>query len=219
MTEILSLIKTFSAAVTSLWERSSLLLWGLAASCFLIFITLAAGSHWQAGDTPALFASYGTMLVLAFIVLFVFAAIKTYSERPKPTLSLLAQEGQSFCGQTRQKDGTIITQLTLRFLATNLTDGAIVLSSIEIHRPFVRRRAILTKQVMVRQPNGQLYSSKCPIEPQSLTYGSADIFITHPVGSVGKTMRAVVAVQDHLGRWHKLIFSHLPIRGAPTVDG
>jgi hypothetical protein len=50
-----------------------------------------------------------------------------------------------------------------------------------------------------------------PIEPYSLTYGSATIIIACPVGSVGKMMRVVVAVQDHAGRWHKIIFPHLPV--------
>jgi hypothetical protein len=59
------------------------------------------------GDTPALLAAYGTMLGLAFLVLLVFASFKTYSERPEPTLLLLPQEDQSFCGQSRQTDGSI----------------------------------------------------------------------------------------------------------------
>jgi hypothetical protein len=138
------------------------------------------------------------MLGLAFLVLLVFASFKTYSERPAPILSLLPQEGQSFCGQSRQRDGRITTQLTLRFQATNLTDGAIMLSAIKLRRPFVRRRAILSKIMF-----------DLSIEPYSLTYGMADIIIAHPVGRVGKTTRVVVAVQDHKGRWHKLIFPHL----------
>jgi hypothetical protein len=39
------------------------------------------------------------------------------------------------------------------------------------------------------------------------------IMIARPVGRAGKTIRAVVAVQDHSGNWHKIIFPHLPVRG------
>jgi hypothetical protein len=177
----------------------------LAVSCLAVFVALVAGAHWQLGDTPALLAAYGTTLVLAFVVLSVLAAFKTYSERPPPTLSLLPQEDQSFWGQSRQTDGRITTQLALRFQATNLTDGAIMLSAIELRRPFVRRRAILTTIMM---------SPKHPIEPHSLTYASATIIINHPVGRVAKAMRTVVAVQDHAGRWHKIIFPHLQVIGA-----
>jgi hypothetical protein len=146
MTEIFSL-KAISAAITSFWARSAILLWCLAGSCFFVLVALMAGAHWQLGDTPALLAAYGTILGLALLVLLVFAAFKTYSERPKPILSLLPQEDQSFWGQSRQTDGRITTQLSLRFQATNLTDGAIMLSAVELRRPFVRRRAILTKMI------------------------------------------------------------------------
>jgi hypothetical protein len=74
MTEIFSL-KAIIAA------RSANLLWCLAASCLAVFIALVAGAHWQLGDTPALLAAYGTILVLAILVVFVFAAFKTRSER------------------------------------------------------------------------------------------------------------------------------------------
>jgi len=89
-----------------------------------------------------------------------------------------------------------------------------MLSAIKLRRPFVRYRAILTKVMIVRHPKADIYSAKYPIEPHSLTYASATIIINRPVGRVGKTMRAVVAVQDHAGRWHKLIFPHLPMIGA-----
>ena len=95
-----------------------------------------------------------------------------------------------------------------------MTDGAIMLSAIELRRPLVRRRAILTKMMMVCHPNAGTYGPEYPLDPHSLTYGFAEISIAHPVGSVGRTLRVVVAVQDHAGRWHKLIFPHLPIRGA-----
>jgi hypothetical protein len=45
-----------------------------------------------------LFAAYGTFLALAFLALSVLAGFKTYSERPKPILSLIPNEQQSFWG-------------------------------------------------------------------------------------------------------------------------
>ncbi len=81
MTEIFSL-KAISAAITSFWARSAILLWCLAASCLAVLVALAAGAHWQVGDAPALLVTYGTILGLAFLVLLIFAAIKTYGDVP-----------------------------------------------------------------------------------------------------------------------------------------
>ena len=92
-----------------------------------------------------------------------------------------------------------------------------MLSAIELFRPFIRYREILTKMMVVRHPNGDVYSSQNPILPRSLTKGSATIIIDRPVGSIGKMMRAVVRVQDHAGRWHKLVFPHLPMIGKAPV--
>jgi hypothetical protein len=190
MTEIFSL-KALSAAIMSFWARSAIFFWCLAACFFILLLTLVAGAHWQLGDTPAWLAEYGTILVLAIPVLLVFAAFKTYIERPAPILSLLPL--QSFCGQSRQRDGRITTQLTLHFQVTNLTDGEIMLSAIELRRPFVRRRAILQKMLVVRRPNGNGYSSETPVEPHSLTRGLADILRLgewRPQGATAEAHRA-----------------------------
>jgi hypothetical protein len=178
MTEIFS-FKAIIAAFLSVWARSAILFWSLAVCCLVVFIALVAGAHWQLGDAPVLLAAYGTILVLTFLVLFVLAAFTTYSERPPPTLSLLPQEGQSFCGQSRQPDGRITTQLELRFQATNLTGGAILLSALELRRPFVRRRGIpQTLNPMIhfwlvprrRQVDcGKLGSTCCRPLPRSLS--------------------------------------------------
>ena len=73
MTEIFS-FKAIIAAFLSVWARSAILFWSLAVCCLVVFIALVAGAHWQLGDTPALLAAYGTILVLAFLVLFVLGA-------------------------------------------------------------------------------------------------------------------------------------------------
>jgi hypothetical protein len=209
MGEPLSL-KVICDAIISFWGRSAVLLWCLATVCFLSLIALAVGAHFHFGDAPGLFAAYGTILGLAFPALLVFAAFKTYSERPKPILSLIPNEHQSFWGQSRQPSGQITTQFCLRFQATNLSDGAIMLSEIRLLRPSVRRRRILTKHLLVRHPRGNTYGFTNPIEPHSLTFASGDIIVDHPVGRVGQPMRVTIQVQDHAGRWHKLVFPHVP---------
>jgi hypothetical protein len=209
MTEPLSL-KIIGDAITSFWGRSAILLWCLATLSLLSLIALAVGAHFQFGDAPALYAAHGTILALAALALFVFAAFKTYSERPQPILSLIPNEQQSFWGQSLQQNGQTTTSFCLRFQATNLSNGKIMLSALKLCRPFVRRRHILAKHLLVKHPHHNTYSFTNPIDPHSLTYASGDIIVDHPVGRAGQPMRVTIQVQDHVGRWHKLFFPHVP---------
>lgn len=203
-------LKAVGDAISSFWGRSAVLLWCLATVCILSLIVLAVGAHFQFGDAPTLFAAYGTVLGLAFPALLVFAAFKTYSERPKPILSLIPKERDSFWGQSTQTSGQITTQFCLRFQATNMSDSAIMLSEIALSRPFVRHRHFLAKHLLVRHARANTYSFTNPIEPHSLTFASGDFIIDHAVGRVGQPMRVTIKVQDHAGRWHKLVFPHVP---------
>jgi type VI protein secretion system component VasK len=99
MTEPFS-FKATIAFFLSVWARSAILFWCLAVACLVFLIALVAGAHWQLGDTPALLAAYGTILGLALPVLLVFAAFKTYSERPPPVLSLLPQDAAKMTSKT-----------------------------------------------------------------------------------------------------------------------
>jgi hypothetical protein len=52
-------------------------------------------------------------------------------------VSLIADERQSFWHHAKQSDGTMFTQLALRFHATNMNaEGAIHLSRVRIQRPW-----------------------------------------------------------------------------------
>lgn len=209
-------LKSFAEGIAAVWARGALVIWCLATACAVVLLALIAGTYFHIGDMAVLLASYGTSLGFLFLVLSVFAGFKTYDERARPTLSLIPSETQSFWGQSRQTDGRVITSLRLHFQATNFSKGAIMLSAVRLHRPWVRRRAIITKLLLIEQPKGHSYGTKNPILPNSLTYGDAHITIDHPVGRLGKPMRAVVAFQDHAGRWHKLVFPHLPMIGNPN---
>jgi hypothetical protein len=129
----------------------------------------------------------------------------------KPNLSLIANEEHSFWYHAKQTDDSVITQLTLRFQATNMGDGSIQLSGIKLNWPWVRHKSILTRMVHTRHPTENVHSSKFPIRAHSLTEASANIMIKGAVGGIGKksTMRVSVSLQDHAGRWHKLVFPHL----------
>jgi hypothetical protein len=195
------------ATITSIWARGALFLSCLATLCLIVFLTLAALAYWQISDASALFASYGTLLFLLFLVFTVLAAFKAYSERPKPILSLLPNV-HSYCVQSLQTDGNIRTHLALRFQATNLADETIVLSALRLRRPYIRRSALLYTQL--RPP-------RIIVEPRSIiTDCVASLALNCRLGRVGNTKRVVVALQDHVGRWHKLVFPHLEVREAAT---
>ena len=197
-------------AITSFWNRSATLLWCLAVISFLLFGLLAAGDRWHIGHTSALFASYGTILGLAFPVLVVLAGFKTYSERPKPQLSLVPKERDCFWGQSEQPNGKIYTQFSLKFQITNFSEGGVVLSDVRLRWPVVRHKHILAKLLVVKHPKSNTYGSSFPILPHSLTQGSAEIFVDFASGTIGRPRRVAVDLQDHAGKWHKLVFPHVP---------
>lgn len=151
------------------------------------------------------------MLALACVVLPILAGFKTYSEWPKPSLVLLPIEDQCFWTQGVQPDGKVTTQFGVRFQATNMTNGAIMLAEIVLLRPWVHRRSIIARDLRFNDPNpnSPYYSGEYPIPAQSLSYGSAVIIVDHPVGRKGKPIRIVVSLRDHVGKWHKLVFPHL----------
>ncbi len=213
MAEPLSM-KAISDAIASFWGFRAVVLWCLACVCFVMFGARAAGQHWRVGDTSALFATYGTFLGLAFPVLVVVAAFRTYGERPKPVLSLLPKEQESFWAQAKQPNGQIITQFALKFQATNISDGSMMLSNIVLRRPFVRRRHIIVSHILVKHPSANVHSFTYPVQPHSLAYASADIMVDYPVGRVGRPTRVVVRLQDQAGKWHKLTFPH--VRSMPV---
>jgi hypothetical protein len=69
------------------------------------------------------------------VVIFgILAAVKTMESRRPPNLHLIANEQQSFWGQSRQKDGRITTQFAFRLRATNLTDKPILLATLRLLR-------------------------------------------------------------------------------------
>jgi hypothetical protein len=216
MPEVFSL-KAIEGAITSAWARGSLLLWGLAAVCIALAGTLRLCTYLQIEKAGAFWAEYGLVLILLSVGLAILASFKTYGEREKPNLSLIANEQQSLWHHATQTDGSVITQLSLTFQATNMGDSTIQLSRVKLNRPWVGHKSIITKMLTTKHPTGNVHSSKFPIMPHALTEASATIIVKGAVGGVGKrgTMRVSISVQDHAGRWSKLVFPHLRNPAAP----
>ncbi len=140
MTEPLTTMKAIGEAITSFWGRSALLLWCLSLCAIVALAVLLVGTYFQIDGAAELFHRYAVLLMLACVLLPIVAGFRTYSERPKPSLVLLPIEDTSFWGQSVQPNGKVTTQFMLRFQATNMTNGTIVLSEIVLRRPPVGRK-------------------------------------------------------------------------------
>jgi hypothetical protein len=208
-------LKAISEAVGSFWARSALALWCFAACAIAAAGLLWAGKYFQVDGAADLFHDYGAKLALAGVLLAIVAAFKTYSERPKPNIVLLPVEDQSGWAQAVQQDGSVITQFSVHFQATNVSERTIKLSEITLRRPWIRRRSILTRLLLFKDPKSNYYGSAHPVPAHTLSYGSATIIVDHALGRKGEPIRLVVALRDHAGRWHKLVFPFVRYLGPP----
>ena len=155
---------------------------------------------------------YGLILTLLPIVFAVFAAFKTRTGRRNTGLALIADEQQSFWHHAKQPDGSTVTQFALRFHATNMNDGgSIHLSKVRLNWPWVSRKHILGATLMTQHSKQDLYGSDFPIQAHARRACSASIMALGTIGGAGrkKSMRVSIGVQDHAGRWHKLVFRGL----------
>jgi hypothetical protein len=201
--------------VIAMWQRGALLLWIIAAACLMAFIALLTGARSHLGDAEVLLTTHGADLVLAILALSVFASLKSYSEWAGRPLALIKNVQQSHWCQTKQPSGEVITSIALWFQVTNFSQRSVMLTAMRLGRPWVRRRRIKQTTLSVRHAIGLEYGSEFPISPHSLTHGCAHIIIDRPIGRIGKTMRVVVRIQDHAGRWYRLVFPHVEMTSGP----
>jgi hypothetical protein len=197
-----------------LWERSVPMLAALAAICIATVAVL--GLCWFFGVGPAAaFTDYGVWLMVSAIAFAILAVFKKIEGRPGKALHLIADEQQSFWAQSRQSDGRITTQFAFRFQATNLTDQAITFVTCRLVRPWLPRGVYLSRNVIVRHPQRDIFGSEYPILPRGTSPASCGFIVNRPIGKPGRIIVAVVSVSDQFGRWHKLKFKELRYVGKP----
>jgi hypothetical protein len=213
-----SSISTLVRFLADLLNRSSRFLWSFAVACAAAAIVLSVAAHFGLARAQPLWDQYGLLLLLGAAVVAVLAAFQARTERLNRGLSLIADEQQSFWNHAKQPDGTMLTQFALRFHATNMNaEGAVHLSRIRIQWPWLSRGRIVDERVMTQHPTGNTYSSDFGIQPRKRRACSAHIFVRGAVGGADrkKPMRVTVGVQDHAGRWHKLVYRMLRNPAAP----
>jgi hypothetical protein len=209
---ITATVKAAGAAIAAAWARGALVLWCATTAGVVVLGALLLGAYWQLGDAPTLLSLHGTWIVLATLTCAVAAGFKTYGERAARPLVLIPIEQRSMWGQAKQPSGQVITTLSLYFQATNVSNGTVKPSAIRLRKPWVRNRSILQTMLTTEHPSDPMHSSEYPILPHSLSYCHAHITIDHPVGKAGRPMRVVIKLQDHAGRWYRLVFPHVRSR-------
>jgi hypothetical protein len=79
--------------------------------------------------------------------------------------------------------------------------------AVRIQWPWLCRERIADARLMTQHPTGNVYSSDYGIQPRKRRPCSAHIIVRGVVGGTDrkKPMRVTIGVQDHAGRWHKLV--------------
>src|SRR5882757_11448416 len=98
-------IEKLGDLILRLWEHGQNVLWGLASAAAAVFTILLVG--WWLNWAPFLpfFDSYAVPALLTAVVAGILGLARNLEARSKPPFHLIADEGQSFWSQTRQKDG------------------------------------------------------------------------------------------------------------------
>jgi hypothetical protein len=119
-------------------DRSVPLLIALALICAIAFGILAVCWFFVIEDAASAFRAYGHWFAIGAVMFGILAGARIIEQRRSKTVHLIAEEQQSFWGQSRQPDGRITTQFAFRLRASNLTDKPIRLLDLRLLRPPVR---------------------------------------------------------------------------------
>jgi hypothetical protein len=210
--EAISFASSISKMIAAIWANGSRLLWSTAGASAAAAIVIRAGAYFEMPKAQPLWDEYGLILTLLAVVVAVFAAFKMRAERRNTGLALIADEQQSFWHHAKQPDGSTMTQFVLRFHATNMNEGgSIHLSKVRLNRPWVSRKRIFTARLTTQHPTQNMHSAEYGIQARKRRACEAGIMTLGTIGGEGrkKPMRVSIGVQDHAGRWHKLVFRGL----------
>jgi hypothetical protein len=204
-------VSTASKVIAATWRHGSRLLLGISVGCYAAAFVLWLGAKLQLARADELWSDYGIFLILAGTVFGVLAAVKNYAERQNTKIVLIANEQESLWVHTAQPDGSAFTQFSLRFHVANMDDGALHLSKVRLDWPWISRRRIFNALVVTQHPEQNLYGRGFSIRRRSRRDCSADILVFGLVGGAQrrKPINVRVSIQDHAGRWHKLVFRDL----------
>ena len=197
--------------ISAIWANGSRFLLSVAVAGIAAAAVLWLGARYGAPKALAWWDEYGLLLVLVSAVAGVFAIFKFLAERQNTKLFLIADEAQSHWSHAKQPDGSILTQFSFQFHATNRGRHGLYLSKVRVLRPSFARRRIQSAMMATEDPMNDVYATNQIIPAGARRGCHAHIMATGTVGGEGRTkpMRVKIAVQDNLARWHKLVFVDL----------
>lgn len=206
-----SLSLSIPKIISAVWANGSRFLWSVGVAGAAAAALLWVGAHYSVPKAQAWWDDYGLMLMVGSAVVAVFAVFKMQAERPKPDLFLIADEGQSLWHHAKHKDGSMLTHFSLRFQATNRASIDLNLSKVRILRPRIKRNQILPAHIATENPMNGTYSKDHVVPAKTRRGCIANLTVIGTVGGEGrrKPMQVKIAVQDNIGRWHKLVFVDL----------
>src|SRR5262249_35923155 len=162
--------------ITKLWDRSHILLWALAIGSFLGFVVLAAVALTGSPQFVEANKTISPWLLLASIGFATLATLKHYQDRTIQTVKLFPNERQSFYhGPIKQTDGSITTQIAIRFEVFNLTDKSIWLPDVTVTRP--RSHAPVRMKLVSLQDQSSSLHGGYELPPHAKTHGAVDLMI------------------------------------------
>lgn len=188
---------TILTGLNSLWERGTTLLLSLGFICIATFAFLYFGPKLGV-DTSDFLRSYGTYIGIGAIAFSTLGIAKIFDLRPTPSLRLFLEQNNSFAHHARQQDGRTLTQIVVRFSATNLTkinfrlmEGRLMLpktSTPEINSP------------AVEDPHSQMYSSRHIVPAGVNRQASIDFMLKEQVGDAAKPLDIKIEIVDQRGQ-------------------
>jgi hypothetical protein len=137
------------------------------------------------------------------IVFGVFASLRQYQERTVQTVSLFPYEIQStYHGPIKQADGTITTQIGIRFEVFNLTDKSIWLPDVKLLRP--RSHASIRIKVVFLKDQSSDFVGPYELPPHAKTRGSVDVMIQEDLTAQIAKRGVTVLIMDQFGHKHTI---------------
>jgi hypothetical protein len=197
--------------ISAIWANGSRFLWSISVAAAAAAVVLWLGTQYEIPRAQPWWNEYGLLLIIGSVVVAVLAFFKGRAERPAEQMFLIPDEEQSLWHHAKQQDGSVQTQFSLKFLATNRGNQQLTWVKVQILRPRVSRKKVLMARIAVRNPASDTYSRFTPMPPRSQRECHANLMIIGTIGGNGRTkpMTLKVRFQDNVCRWHRLVFVDL----------
>jgi hypothetical protein len=198
------------------WDRREAISWSLVAAGAAGYAFLFAGAYLGWAGMREAFASYGLGMLAVTVVFAIVAGGVTWEKRANPTVRLVGDAAQSHWERTAGPGGETGTAFNFQMRATNISRGPIRMSVACLLRPSVGKPET---HVETRDPLTNQFGEAPAMEPNDTRDIRFSFNVEKAIAGPGKTITAVGAVSDQLGRPHKFKFKQLRPFTEQTTTG